>query len=94
MITIFFVTHVISVEKKSATPTFMAGVFVTKLGKLSRARKLESNFTVSVPPSLYAHIWEENMKFMHEKRMFDVDYFEFMWKFLELNSGQVCKGKN
>jgi len=79
-------------KKASAWSAFLAGMFVTRIGKLSRSRKKECNFTVAVPQSLYSSIWEENMKFMHEKRMYDVEYFEFMWKFLELNNNEIYQG--
>ncbi len=45
-----------------------------------------------VPIPIYNHVWEENMKFMREKHIFDVDYFSFLWPLVQLKHDPVNSG--
>lgn len=37
-----------------------------------------------VPRPIFNHVWEENMKFLRDKNIFDVDYFSFLWPLVQL----------
>eukprot|EP01087_Luapelamoeba_hula_P004813 TRINITY_DN1477_c2_g1_i2.p1 TRINITY_DN1477_c2_g1~~TRINITY_DN1477_c2_g1_i2.p1 ORF type:complete len:2138 (-),score=282.67 TRINITY_DN1477_c2_g1_i2:109-6522(-) len=42
-----------------------------------------------VPSPIYQSIWEGNTAFYHDKNIFDVDYFEFIWEIIMLHKHSV-----
>ena len=44
-----------------------------------------------VPTDIFNKIWEENMKFLNEKNIFDSDYFKFLWSVISVEppSGEM-----
>lgn len=42
-----------------------------------------------VPRPIFNHVWEENMKFLRDKNIFDVDYFSFLWPLVVMKASQA-----
>jgi hypothetical protein len=41
---------------------------------------------------LLEHVWEDNVRFLHEKKLFDPAYFSFLWHLTDLNSSSALPG--
>ncbi len=48
--------------------------------------------TGDVPVQLLTEIWEDNMRFIREKRLFDPEFFKFILTTLQLNQQVPIKG--
>ncbi len=41
---------------------------------------------------LLEHVWKDNVRFLHEKKLFDPAYFSFLWHLIDLNSESSLPG--
>lgn len=41
---------------------------------------------------LLEHVWKDNVRFLHEKKLFDPAYFSFLWHLIDLNSDSSLPG--
>jgi hypothetical protein len=78
-----------SAERKKETGLVLAGG-----SSRVPSRKLEENFTVLVPRRQYEEVWEENVTFLQDKKIFDIDYLTFVHDVMKLNVGAAFHGKN
>jgi hypothetical protein len=78
--------------KKSSSGIFMASFFASKVLSKAKSRKGDTIVTVDVPMDLLTEIWDDNMKFIRDKRLFDFDYFKFILNVLQLNEQSPIKG--
>ena len=51
--------------------------------KKVKSKKGEENFEVLLPSKLYEDVWKENVNFLLGKKVFDMEYFNFIYQSLE-----------
>lgn len=61
-------------------------LFIAKVKRLIKKRRLEDYFTVSVPKPMLQYAWRENEKFLKESQIFSNDYFTFIRQFIQLQT--------
>ncbi|KAH7405461.1 hypothetical protein KP509_15G071100 [Ceratopteris richardii] len=53
--------------------------------EISLCEQLPSLSSIQMPASVHRSVWQENLRFIHENRMMDKDYFRFIFKLVEMN---------
>lgn len=59
-----------------------------------KTQKTTTDISSIIPRSIFQKIWEDNMTFLHEKNIFDPDYYKFLWGIVSLDKSPGIQDYN
>ena len=60
--------------------------------EMAISRKAEEEFAVAAPKPLYEEVWDQNVRFLRDMKVFDKDYFSFNLNLLKVSALETCLG--